>query len=45
VRKGDGAVYDTRNYTYEALANDVARKELLPLRAAIKARSKFRNKS
>jgi transcriptional regulator with XRE-family HTH domain len=37
TRKGQGVVYDTARYTYEALANDVARKAFIPLRARIKA--------
>lgn len=38
TRKGGGVIFDTRNYTYEVLANEVARKEFLPLRSTIKAR-------
>lgn len=38
TRKGGGVIFDTRNYTYEVLANDVARKEFLPLLTTIKAR-------
>lgn len=37
TRKGQGVVYDTARYTYEAIANDVARKAFIPLRARIKA--------
>lgn len=37
TRKGHGVVYDTARYTYEAIANDVARKAFIPLRARIKA--------
>lgn len=37
TRKGQGIVYDTPRYTYEAIANDVARKAFIPLRARIKA--------
>src|SRR5262245_32795781 len=39
--KGRGIVYDTPGYTYEALANDVARKEFIPLRVRIKARERL----
>lgn len=41
TRSGGGVVYETQNYTYEALANDVARKEFIPLRTTIKARKQF----
>lgn len=37
TRKGQGVMYDTARYTYEAIANDVARKAFIPLRARIKA--------
>lgn len=37
TRKGQGVVYETARYTYEAIANDVARKAFIPLRARIKA--------
>jgi transcriptional regulator with XRE-family HTH domain len=41
TRNGRGVIYNTARYTYEALANDVARKEFIPLRAKIKARERL----
>lgn len=35
---GEGTLYDTPNYSYEALVSDVARKEFIPLRTKIRAR-------
>lgn len=41
TRNGEGVFYETPNYSYEALANDVARKEFIPLRTTIKAREQL----
>lgn len=41
TRKGEGIVYDTTRYTYEAIASDVARKAFIPLRARIKAHERL----
>jgi transcriptional regulator with XRE-family HTH domain len=41
TRNGAGVFYETPNYSYEALANDVARKEFIPLRTTIKAREQL----
>jgi transcriptional regulator with XRE-family HTH domain len=41
TRNGQGVIYDTARYTYEALANDVARKAFIPLRTKIKAHERM----
>ncbi len=41
TRKGQGGRYETNNYSYEALASDVAKKAFLPLVATIKARQRL----
>lgn len=41
TRRGQGDRYETNNYSYEALASDVARKAFLPLVATIKARDRL----
>jgi len=38
TRKGQGATYNTKNYSYELLCSDLARKRLVPLLAIVKAR-------
>ncbi len=40
TRSGQGGYYETAEYCYEVLANDVARKEFVSLRAKVKARSR-----
>lgn len=39
TRSGDGTVYDTDNYTYVPLAEELAHKALLPFKLVLKARS------
>lgn len=38
TRDGEGGYYETKEYRYQVLANDVAHKEFVSLRAKIKAR-------
>lgn len=41
TRNGEGVIHDTEGYVYEALANEVARKEFIPLRVRVKARERL----
>jgi len=41
TRRGCGVQYSTPNYAYQALVNDVSRKEFIPLLTTIKARERM----
>lgn len=41
TKNAQGVAYETPQYSYEALANDVANKGFIPLRARIKARDRL----